>query len=304
VSRPASQLPGSHRLFVIVSLVAAVLTTVCTPDGTTKRGGIEDVAVGTWVNELCTELDRFAQSSLSPATDFWSDVDAFDEMTARFEELAGRVADLGTPSVPRGDEIAAEIVARLRDSASTLKELRTYVVGRADGEETGEPDASLERVSRAAMYPYALLGVLWSASLGADDVVVYLSDPVARATVSRLTERLLDVPNVTDVHFETKAEACERFKEIFENQPALVESVDCDELPASLRVEVPDRVSGLAVQAALEGETGVDQVVVPNPPVDPLTGSGISDAEIERLAPIADAAAYQPACQPEAKARE
>jgi hypothetical protein len=56
-------------------------------------------------------------------------------------------------------------------------------------------------------------------------------------------------------------------------------------------------VSGLAVQTALEGEVGVDQVVIPNPPVDPLTGSAISDAEIERLAPIADAAADQPACQ-------
>lgn len=297
MSRHASQLPGSHRLVVIVSVVAAVLTAACTPDGTQKRGGDEEVAVGTWVNELCTELGRFAQSWLSSATDFWVDVDAFDDVTARFEELALRVADLGTPSVPRGDEIAAEIVARLRDSAGTLKESRADVVRMADGEEPPEPDAFLARVSRAAIYPYALLGVLWSASQATDDVVVYLSDPVSRATVSRLSILLLDLPNVTGVEFETKAEACERFKEIFEDQPALVEKVDCDELPTSLRVEVPDRVSGLAVQTALEGEVGVDQVVIPNPPVDPLTGSAISDAEIERLAPIADAAADQPACQ-------
>jgi cell division protein FtsX len=105
---------------------------------------------------------------------------------------------------------------------------------------------------------------------------------------------------VSDVEFESKDEACERFKEIFEDQPALVESVDCDELPASLRVKVPDHESGIAIQSALEGEPGVDRVIVPELPVNPLTESGISDAEVERLAPLAEAAADQPACQMDA----
>jgi hypothetical protein len=289
----------SHLVLAVV-LAIAVLAIGCTGDVGVKAGGDADVPVETWVNELCTELGRFAQSSLSPATSIWFDVDAFDEITARFEDLAVRVAALGTPSVTRGEEIAAEIVARLRDSASTLRQVRPYVVRIADGEQPQAADAFLDSVAPAAMYPYALLSVLVSASQGANDVVVYLADPVSAATVATLTDQLLHLPNVSDVEFESKDEACERFKEIFEDQPALVESVDCDELPASLRVKVPDHESGIAIQSALEGESGVDRVIVPELPVNPLTGSGISDAEVERLAPLADAAADQPACQMDA----
>jgi len=35
------------------------------------------------------------------------------------------------------------------------------------------------------------------------------------------------------VDYETKDEACERFKDLFANQQALVNNVDCDALPAS-----------------------------------------------------------------------
>jgi hypothetical protein len=55
--------------------------------------------------------------------------------------------------------------------------------------------------------------------------------------------------------------------------------------------------SGFAVQSALEGEPGVDRVIVPGPSGERIDRGGISDAEVERLAPLADAAADQPACQ-------
>src|SRR6266508_4535440 len=148
-----------RRIALAIVLVTAVVIG-CTGDGAQERGGESDVPVGTWVNELCTELGRFARSSLAPAADFWLDVEVFDELTARFEELAVRVAGLGTPSVARGDDIASEILARLRESASTLKDVRPDVIRMADGEQPQDSDAFLERVVRAAMYPYALLSIL------------------------------------------------------------------------------------------------------------------------------------------------
>jgi len=70
------------------------------------------------------------------------------------------------------------------------------------------------------------------------EVVVYLSDPVNPDNVQSLTDKLNELPVVSDVHFETKEEACARFKELFRDQPALVKTVNCDALPASLRVNV------------------------------------------------------------------
>lgn len=93
------------------------------------------------------------------------------------------------------------------------------------------------------------------------EVAVYLSDPVNPQTVTALTDTLTKLPVVSDVHFESKTEACARFKILFRNQTALVKTVDCDALPASLRVKLSDPEQFAQVSAVLNGQPGISQIV-------------------------------------------
>ena len=48
---------------------------------------------------------------------------------------------------------------------------------------------------------------------------------------------------------------------LFAEQPALVNNVDCDALPASLRVKMEDPEQYSQVAAVLKGQPGIDQIV-------------------------------------------
>jgi cell division transport system permease protein len=99
-------------------------------------------------------------------------------------------------------------------------------------------------------------------------VAVYLTDPANPDTVALLTDRLEALPAVDEVTFESKDDACARFRELFANQPIFVENINCDDpqhpeenpLPASLRVTLVDTEQFEQVRAAVEGQPGVDQV--------------------------------------------
>ncbi len=93
------------------------------------------------------------------------------------------------------------------------------------------------------------------------EVAVYLTDPVNPQTVQVLTDKLNQLPVVSDVHYETKDEACARFRAIFASQKSLVENVDCSKLPASLRVKLSDPEQYAQVAAVLKGQPGIDRVV-------------------------------------------
>jgi cell division transport system permease protein len=93
------------------------------------------------------------------------------------------------------------------------------------------------------------------------EVAVYLTDPVNPNTVRSLTDTLTELPVVENVDFESKEEACARFQELFANQPALVDNVDCDALPASLRVKLEDPERYSQVEAVLGGQPGIDRIV-------------------------------------------
>ena len=85
------------------------------------------------------------------------------------------------------------------------------------------------------------VNLMIEATTGNVEVAVYLTDPVNPDTVhslhgpARPSSRPSTVRRLRD-----KEEACERFLELFANQPALVNNVDCDALPASLRVKLDD----------------------------------------------------------------
>jgi cell division transport system permease protein len=76
-------------------------------------------------------------------------------------------------------------------------------------------------------------------------VAVYLTDSANPSTVKLLTDKLESLSAVGEVTYESKAQACARFHELFANQPVFVENIDCtsaqnNPLPASLRVNLKD----------------------------------------------------------------
>ncbi len=105
------------------------------------------------------------------------------------------------------------------------------------------------------------VNLMIEATTGNVEVAVYLSDPVNRDTVRSLTDTLSELAVVENVEYETKQEACRRFQELFASQEALVENVDCDALPASLRVKLDDPERYAQVAAVLEGQPGIDEIV-------------------------------------------
>jgi len=104
------------------------------------------------------------------------------------------------------------------------------------------------------------VSLLIEATTGNVEVAVYLTDPVSPATVQSLTKTLTDLPAVANVDYEDKQEACERFKILFANQEALVNNVDCDALPASLRVKMEDPEQFAQVRAVLQGQPGIEEI--------------------------------------------
>lgn len=105
------------------------------------------------------------------------------------------------------------------------------------------------------------VNLMIDATTGNVEVAVYLTDPVNPDTVQALTARLTELPVVASVDYETKAEACARFKRLFANQKALVNTVDCDALPASLRVKLDDPERYKQVAAVLKGQPGIERIV-------------------------------------------
>jgi cell division transport system permease protein len=93
------------------------------------------------------------------------------------------------------------------------------------------------------------------------EVAVYLTDPVNLDTVDSLTELLQGLEVVDEVSYEDKDAAYERFQEIFAGQDALLQTVDRDSLPASLRVKMADPEQYEQVEAVLTGQPGIDRVV-------------------------------------------
>lgn len=105
------------------------------------------------------------------------------------------------------------------------------------------------------------------------EVAVYLSDTANDSTVELLTNKLYELPAVGDVTYESKPEACERFKRLFANQQALVDNVSCSALPASLRVKMNDPEQFKQVRAALgcteqTDELGGRRLVCAQPGID------------------------------------
>ncbi len=72
---------------------------------------------------------------------------------------------------------------------------------------------------------------------------------------------LEEQPVVEEVFYESKQEAYERFTELFQDQPNLVDSVDPDVLPASFRVRLADPQLFRVIADQFEAYPGVEEIV-------------------------------------------
>lgn len=77
----------------------------------------------------------------------------------------------------------------------------------------------------------------------------------------QLREDLESQPVVDEVLYESKEEAYERFTELFQDQPNLVEAVEPDILPASFRVSLIDPDEFLVIAQQFEAYPGVEDII-------------------------------------------
>lgn len=100
------------------------------------------------------------------------------------------------------------------------------------------------------------------------EVVVYLTDDVSandedctQQPCAGLKQELRSLSGVESVEFESRQEAFENFKRVFESQPELQEVARPEGMPASLRIKLDDPDRFTVLQERFTGKPGVDHVV-------------------------------------------
>jgi cell division transport system permease protein len=114
------------------------------------------------------------------------------------------------------------------------------------------------------------VNIMIDRTTGNVEVAIYLSDPVNDENVASLRETLMALPIVATVDYENKQEAYERFQELFANSRELVDNVDPEALPASLRVKLSEPERFQEVAAVLGCEPGRGGYVCAAPGVETL----------------------------------
>ncbi|HSK24491.1 MAG TPA: permease-like cell division protein FtsX [Egicoccus sp.] len=102
--------------------------------------------------------------------------------------------------------------------------------------------------------------------VGKVEVSIFLCDgrtcpEITPEQQEQLRQDLEDQPVVAEVFFESKADAYARFRELFRDQPNLVDSVDPDVLPASFRVRLENPQLFNVIAEQFEAYPGVEEIV-------------------------------------------
>jgi cell division transport system permease protein len=115
-----------------------------------------------------------------------------------------------------------------------------------------------------------LVGVVLIASFAVDraltlqtrkvEVAVFLNRDVSPDERAAIQRDLLAMPEVASVIYESKEEAYRRFKELFRDEPEIVENTTPDALPESFRVKLKDPNQFEVVRDRLDGRPGIDQI--------------------------------------------
>ena len=94
------------------------------------------------------------------------------------------------------------------------------------------------------------------------EISVFLQDKISPTHQQHLDGLLREMPEVATVDYESKGEAYQRAKEvIFRNEPEVIRNVSADAFPASFRVKLKDPKEFRVVDARIQGQPGIDQIV-------------------------------------------
>ena len=92
------------------------------------------------------------------------------------------------------------------------------------------------------------------------EVAVFLTSDISDDERTQLQSDLQSMPEVSRVLYESKAQAYERFKRLFANQPDIVNNTSPDALPESFRVKLKDPHQFGVIRDRLTGRPGVYQI--------------------------------------------
>src|SRR5439155_13721105 len=92
------------------------------------------------------------------------------------------------------------------------------------------------------------------------EVAVFLTSDISPDERDQLQSDLQAMPEVRSVTYESKAQAYERFKRLFANQPDIVNNTSPDALPESFRVKLKDPHQFGVIRDRLDGRPGVYQI--------------------------------------------
>jgi cell division transport system permease protein len=92
-------------------------------------------------------------------------------------------------------------------------------------------------------------------------ISIFLRDDINAAQQEHLQELLIGMPEVKNLHYESKQDAYLNFQRIFRDQPDLVENVSPDAIPASFRVDLHQPEQFEVIRARVEAQPGIDQIV-------------------------------------------
>ncbi|HEX9774096.1 MAG TPA: permease-like cell division protein FtsX [Actinomycetota bacterium] len=91
-------------------------------------------------------------------------------------------------------------------------------------------------------------------------VTVFLDGDISPETRDELDAELKAMPEVASVLFEDKQQAYERFKELYADQPRLIENTRPDALPESFRIELVNPEQFAVIRDRFQGRVGVDDI--------------------------------------------
>ena len=101
-------------------------------------------------------------------------------------------------------------------------------------------------------------------------VVIFLDDRVTTTAHKQLQESLETYPEVRMVEYFTKAEAADEFKFLFKDQPELIQEVDFERLPSSLRVNLNNPGDYELIIERMEGNPAVKEIRASGEAIDRL----------------------------------
>jgi len=92
------------------------------------------------------------------------------------------------------------------------------------------------------------------------EVSVFLQKTIPPAQQEHISSLLAHMPQVKSVTYESQQDAYQNFKRLFASQPALVQYVGPDALPASFQVKLKNPEEFSVVAAQLQGQPGIDKI--------------------------------------------